>query len=348
MIQQSKWISDLTGDIKVSDAARRVLTLRLAAVRDWLGQSLRQAGKDTENVHQLRVATRRASAALDVFADCLPSKVAKSAKNQLKSIRRAAGEARDWDVFLSRLNDLVAEQPVEDRTGFDMLIGYALAHRIPAQRKLEKACPHYPFGFERFMAEILSAIRSKGANKQTLVEFGRPLLARLLGRLSKLDLREVEDCRELHQIRILGKRLRYALEIFVDCFGSGLPDKLYPAVAELQVILGSVNDHYNAAALYTALDTALRTCLPAGARRYRGLIDRLLKEHEAHLPAGRRKVIQWHEGWMQPEIQIVIAEIVAPCAIGQRVSSIPQTQPPLAPIENPPTASEPDLPRKCA
>ena len=53
--------------------------------------ALQQAVKDVEHVHQLRVATRRARAALDIFADCLPDGAFTAAKKQLRKIRRAAG-----------------------------------------------------------------------------------------------------------------------------------------------------------------------------------------------------------------------------------------------------------------
>src|SRR5919204_6722773 len=98
-----KWIPDLTAATPLADAARRVLIVRLEAVRDYLARALSDSDKDPEYVHQLRVATRRARAALDIFAPCLPAKTYKTAKKHLKGIRRAAGEARDWDVFLASL-----------------------------------------------------------------------------------------------------------------------------------------------------------------------------------------------------------------------------------------------------
>ena len=90
---QSKWISDLGAATPVADAARRVLTIRLEGVRDCLGYALREPGRDPELVHQLRVATRRASAGLESFADCLPPRVGKTARGLIRNIRRAAGKA---------------------------------------------------------------------------------------------------------------------------------------------------------------------------------------------------------------------------------------------------------------
>src|SRR5215831_7032142 len=97
---EGKWISDLAAETPLVDAARRVLSIRLEVVRDWLGLALREPDKDPEHVHQLRVGTRRAGAALEIFAPCLPEKVYDAARRHLRRLRRAAGAARDWDVFL--------------------------------------------------------------------------------------------------------------------------------------------------------------------------------------------------------------------------------------------------------
>src|SRR3712207_1913020 len=94
-----KWISELTATTPLDDAARRVLTVRLGVVGHYLPLAVREADHDTEHVHQLRVGTRRARAALDLFACCLPDKVYRRARKQLRRLRRAAGAARDWDVF---------------------------------------------------------------------------------------------------------------------------------------------------------------------------------------------------------------------------------------------------------
>ena len=305
---QGKWISDLTAETPVADAARRVLTFRLEAVRDSLGQALRESDQNSDHVHQLRVSTRRASAALEVFSDCLPHKVYKAARRQLRAIRHAAGEARDWDVLLARLTTHTPEPSAEDRAGLDMLIGYAVAHRIPAQTRLESVCPDYPFGFERFMADTLGAIRSKGAGQEPLAHFARPLLAQLMEELNLAQLHNKDDYQQLHEIRITGKRLRYAMEIFVDCFGPPLRRQLCPVVGDLQEILGFVNDHFVAAQLYGKLAANLRICLPHGSKTYQGLICRFLKHHESQMVAGRRKFDQWWDRWQQPEVQLAVAE----------------------------------------
>ena len=308
---QSKWISDLGAATPVADAARRVLTIRLEGVRDCLGHALREPGRDPESVHQLRVATRRASAALEIFAECLPSKVCKTARSLIRDIRRAAGKARDWDVFLARLASDADKLPANDRATIDMLVGYALAHRLPAQAGLEESCRDYPFGFERCMAETIGAIGCHGVGKTVLAAFARPLLGRLLDELNQAAARDRSDYRHLHQTRIVGKRLRYTIEMFVDCFRPTLRTTLYPAIAEMQQVLGDVNDHFNAAGIYAELGAKLCVFLPRNGHCYQSFIERFKAEHERQLQAGCRRFQLWWEGWHRAEIQAAIGDLLS-------------------------------------
>src|SRR5580704_16113317 len=99
-----KWITDLTASTPLVDAARRVLSVRLEVVHDYLPLALHHWKEDPEHVHQLRVGTRRAGAALAIFATCLPGKMHRRLRKHLRQIRRAAGAARDWDVFIEALS----------------------------------------------------------------------------------------------------------------------------------------------------------------------------------------------------------------------------------------------------
>ena len=107
-MSDGKWIPDLSPEMPVVDAARTVLAARFGVVRHYLPLAAESPFDNPEYVHQLRVGTRRAGAALRVFADCLPKKPQRAAKKSLRAIRRAAGGARDWDVFLDNLAAVIA------------------------------------------------------------------------------------------------------------------------------------------------------------------------------------------------------------------------------------------------
>ena len=104
-----KWI-DIRPDDSVCHAARLSLEARFMAVVHHLPCAAYHFEQDAEHVHRLRVSTRRAMAALQLYRDFLPRKRARWMKKQLKKVRRAAGEARDLDVLGERFRTEYGER----------------------------------------------------------------------------------------------------------------------------------------------------------------------------------------------------------------------------------------------
>jgi CHAD domain-containing protein len=299
-VAAGKWISDLKATTPVADAARHVLTVRLEVVRDYLPLALHESDNDPEHVHQLRVATRRARAALDILTCCLPAKVYKSARKHLRNIRRVAGEARDWDVFLSSLTEFSRAHPGKRKPGLDGLVGYAVARRQAAQEQLKATGQHYPFAFDRFLAETVAAVHEPlQPNLHMLLDLARPLLTAFLKQLEEAVSRNLEDYEQLHWVRILAKRLRYAMEVFADCFAPAFREQIYPAVEQMQEILGAANDSYVACGKLKAIATRLQALVPLEWKRYRPGLDALLEYHRKRLPEEREHFQDWRARWCQ-------------------------------------------------
>src|SRR5258707_4887072 len=125
-----KWITYLRPDTGLTEAARHVLFVRLQVVCDYLPRAMYEADHDPENVHQLRVGTRRAGAALRIFADCLPKRLYDKTRKSLRSLRRSAGAARDWDVFLETLQTRVTRSATKQQRGLVFLLGFAHGQRL--------------------------------------------------------------------------------------------------------------------------------------------------------------------------------------------------------------------------
>ena len=77
MARKSKWIDIESPSEPAQSVARRAISGRLQTVWSWLPQAAEAAGDDIENVHQLRVSTRRATAALQLFEPLLPRKLSR-------------------------------------------------------------------------------------------------------------------------------------------------------------------------------------------------------------------------------------------------------------------------------
>jgi CHAD domain-containing protein len=295
-----KWISELKATTPVADAARHVLTVRLEVVRDYLPLALQQADNDPEYVHQLRVGARRARAALDIFACCLPSKVYKGARQHLRDIRRVAGEARDWDIFLASLTPRARAHGRKSWPGLDCLVGYVVAKREAAQFQLQEAGENCPFAFERFLAETVAAVhKPSDLRLRTLVDLALPRLTGLLRELSEAASRDLEDYAHLHQTRIVGKRLRYTMEVFADCFAPAFRTELYPAVEAMQEILGNANDSWVACGRLEALSKRLQALAAAEWKRHRPGLEDLLHYHQSRLPQERERFQEWWSRWCQ-------------------------------------------------
>jgi len=306
-----KWIPDLMPETPVADAARRALSVRLEVVRDNLPLALEHADEDPEHVHQLRVGTRRAAAALDIFSPCLPDKAYRAARRQLRRIRRAAGAARDCDVFLVGLGSPDAQR---DRwqPAWDFLIGHALAARAAAQEQLRAASPNHPFDFERLLAETIAAIHKPHADLsiRTLLDLALPLLNGLLRELHAAASGDLDDYEHLHRVRIVGKRLRYAMEIFATCFAPAFKDELYVAVEEMQEILGRANDSHVAVGRLQALRDRLRAVRGSDYRRYRLGLDGLIRRHQERVPQERERFQKWWQEWQESGSEAAFAALV--------------------------------------
>jgi CHAD domain-containing protein len=287
MARKGKWIEGTSPEQPVSVAARRALEVRLAVLWHYLPLAARHADKDIEHVHQLRVATRRAVATLSIFWDVLPKRRASWLKKQLKQVRRAAGEARDDDVLAGRLEKWIARHPA-----VGTVLKQVRRHRQQAQAPIEHM--HRKLvrkRFERRLSELLDRVRWRSESDQTEPCFAAAARSNLRAAVNAFfaaSAADLSDVAALHQFRIAGKQLRYAMEVFAEAFRPAFRGDLYPQIEQLQELLGDVNDHATARA---RLDNWL-----ANAREEE-LIEALRKLANAEAAALRRSRQKFHSWW---------------------------------------------------
>jgi CHAD domain-containing protein len=294
-----KWIPDLTATIPLEEAALRALQARLGTVREKLEKVLGRDTEDPEVIHQLRVGTRRTGAVLSVFSGCLPTRIRQKARKRLRGLRQAAGEVRDWDVFLMDLAQEVRRNPRAKRAGLDFLTGFALGQRQAAQAGLQEGNRHFPQSIDRLINKMVEAVRPPEDGPNTLIELARSMLIGLVNAMDEAATRDLKDYDNLHQVRIAGKRLRYAMEIFAYCYPPALREVHYLAVEEVQDILGLANDSHVAGRRLQALAEMVRAFNPAAWRRYGAQIEGLRNMHEQRLPELRHRFEAWWHRWRQ-------------------------------------------------
>jgi CHAD domain-containing protein len=304
----SKWLPDLTPSMPVEQAARHALEVRLAVVRDLLPKAMRSADNDPEHVHQLRVSTRRARAALRIFADGLPDKLHKALRKALRKLRRAAGDARDWDVFLAMVEQRAARASARQRPGVDLVAGAAVARRLAAQKRLVEMVPSRD-DLDELQAAVLAGHRPLAKKPQSLIDLAQPMLVELLQKLDRAAQEDLDQYENLHRVRIQCKRLRYAMELFDSCFRAEFRDRHYAAVEEMQDILGEANDSRVADQRLEELADALQS-RPQLWRRFAAGIEFLRQLHQSRLPKQRQLFARRWRAWQRSGAEQAFAALL--------------------------------------
>jgi CHAD domain-containing protein len=92
--------------------------------------------EDPERVHDMRVATRRLRAALEIFEPCFPRKRRRKALKRVKALADALGARRDADVEIELLEGVAAEVQGEDRVALESLLGKLRVEQRSANEEL--------------------------------------------------------------------------------------------------------------------------------------------------------------------------------------------------------------------
>lgn len=215
--------------------------------------------EDDEAIHQFRVALRRLRAIVSAYRDLVDDDVQAMISIDLRWMQRQFGPARDLDV-------LIAEtlQPIHNRlrgqAAFDQLIETAETARGEARRAAHLAIenPRYVSMLIQFYRHLHSGDWRRASARARLGapigDFARPLLQSRHKRLMKLGARyQALPEPELHRLRILAKKMRYAAEAFHSLYKLKPAKKYIASLAAIQDSLGSLNDAFVSRQLLSGL-----------------------------------------------------------------------------------------------
>ncbi|MGL6076651.1 MAG: CHAD domain-containing protein [Fimbriiglobus sp.] len=288
---EGKWIHGLTADMPAVEAARTILDARLGVVRHYLPLAIEEPWKDLEYIHQLRVSTRRTAAALRIFEPLFKDKPAKRLKNSLRDIRQAAGHARDWDV--TQVHMLASPALSKASEAQTLLLAYALGHRSAAQAALTNLDES---DFDHL--ESTSDLLAEGDENLTiLAEIAQETLNEQLIAVGTILDDGPESPEELHATRIAGKRLRYSMELFADCYSDPFRAVLYPLVEELQEHLGDVQDAHVMLTRLDQLQAEFTAKTPATLKTIRPTLTKYRSELRRQQTTATKKFRTWSERW---------------------------------------------------
>jgi CHAD domain-containing protein len=226
---------------EVRAGARPVDALR-SALQDQYDRLLAhdpgtRLGSDPEDLHQMRVATRRARAFLRAARPLVDRTWANGLRTELGWLGSALGPARDLDVLVEHLRAVVSAVGGHGDTARGLLDALELEHAAA------RAAALAALSDERYFAlldRLESAEPEAGPDaRRSLADLWWKEVKRARRRFERLRPDSTDD--ELHAARIQVKRARYAAELAEQELGR--PGTRFVAAAKrLQDVLGEHQD----------------------------------------------------------------------------------------------------------
>lgn len=231
----------LSPDDDARVAARRMLAFHLAVFER---EAPAARGGDVEAVHQLRVATRRLRATLQLFAPVLPTATVAALTEGLAWVGRGIGGVRDLDVLALAIAARGRRLGDEARAALGPLEHAVVERRAVALAELGRLfetvrCRRL---LDRFgqLTSSRPAVRAPVRLGDVAGDLLRPLL-RAVQRAGH-DLDGDTPAVVLHRLRVRVKRLRYACETLAALVGDGIR----PVIRRLVRLQDALGEHQDA------------------------------------------------------------------------------------------------------
>ena len=242
----------LGADDPMAEAARKVLGFHFQ--RMVYHEPGTRLGENIEDLHDMRVATRRMRAAFRLFGDYLDMEELAPIVKGLRRTGRILGAVRDLDVFWVKTQRYLESLPLGQPADLDPLQAAWEAQR--ARSREEMLAYLESERYARFKEQFDELIHTPGAGALPVTgQAGEPIAyhlrhvvpAALYQRLAAMQaFDEWESAPDVplgryHQLRITSKGMRYALEFFREVLGPEA-ETLIGEVKTLQDHLGDLQD----------------------------------------------------------------------------------------------------------
>ncbi len=242
---------------------------------------------DPEAVHQARVATRKLRSHLRTFGPLLDQEWAEPLRTELGWLGLALGAVRDREVLLDRLHERAKGLPPHDLRATESLLSILEKEITDLRKKLiaDLDSARYIELLERMVNAAVAPVTVPDGDLPAIGIL--PVLAAGPWRRLRSAVRQLPENPtdpELHRIRILAKRARYAAESVAIIAGPGAAS-FARAAAKLQTVLGEHQDSVTAQAWLRAAKLSGRRAFAAG--------ELIAMEHLAAAEARAR----WPKAW---------------------------------------------------
>jgi CHAD domain-containing protein len=213
--------------------ARAICSAQLATIRSY--EPGTRVGLDTEHLHKMRVATRRLRAALNIFRDLFDARNGDFLQRNFKWLAAVLGEVRDLDVHQLDVPMWRKELGADPDAGWQRFSEDLHQRWLHKRELLLKALEtrRYQRLMER-AEEAFSKTPTRRAGHPGLEPVGLVASRAVRKRVRQFS-KAVKACMQsddpefVHQLRIIGKKVRYTCEFFRPLFD----DEFYARVKRL-------------------------------------------------------------------------------------------------------------------
>ncbi len=228
---------------------------------------VRAAPLAVKPAYRLRVHARRTESACKAIAPLLRRKDSARAREALRELRRAAGVVRDADVrseiFAARLGHAAR---ISEASAVAFVVGRISAQRDAAALRLAEVAEEHAE-----VAGNLPAVLADAVKPSAKVEGERYSSSEIVVRgIRRAAKRFIEDAEAdltvldlLHEMRLSGKKLRYALVSFQQCMPPAITGETLTRLKDCQDRLGAINDKHE---LVNSIDATMQLTVPATVR----------------------------------------------------------------------------------
>ncbi len=233
-------------DDHLAEAGRKVLRFHLA--RMIAREAGTRSGEDPEDLHSMRVATRRQRAAWRIFGEAFRAGRTKTHRRRLRDVASRLGAVRDLDVLLEAADAYRADLPIVEQRALEPLVAAWRVHREEARVLLLRELDSD--GFKRWLDDYAEFVRHEGVGARPVgpTEPHRvrdTAASRIQAAYEQVRAYEPvlrwADIETIHELRIAGKWLRYTIEFVREALGPEA-DVLIARVTALQDHLGLMHD----------------------------------------------------------------------------------------------------------
>jgi CHAD domain-containing protein len=139
-VAKARDIEGLHADMPFAAAAATTVAVRAEELFDHAEGVLDTT--DIERVHDMRVASRRLRAVLEIYAPCFPNDQFKPLLKEVKALADALGARRDPDVLLAQLATLEAALPKMNTPGIEAFAAPIREEQAQGNETLARALEH--------------------------------------------------------------------------------------------------------------------------------------------------------------------------------------------------------------